>query len=176
VVTCRISCITTCTKLYVHLILVLAMQGAVCSIRQTLQNRLMTTNWGSFRPAKSGNRSSTSGEGSKVKSSRSSFKQGKKPERKAKGKRGGSPGPGEMMSNLTFLIASYIAWSLAADYISSRSAAQKIDFQTFRTEILARNIVDKVHVQKLHTVWCICLPILLHPYAQFEDIARVHSR
>jgi hypothetical protein len=120
------------------------MQVAGCSMRQYVQNRLMSTKWGSFRPKSGGQSSKSSG---KAKRAEGEAGKAKKSGAKAKGgagSNGGNQGPAEIFTNMTYLLATYLIYTFVSEYAFGLNRSENIDFQTFRTEVLARDIVDKV--------------------------------
>ena len=112
------------------------------------------TNWGALKPTgKPGGkpigknhegrgRARPSGVGSE---GRTNVK-GKKGASGAGGGGGGSGGGDDsMVMNLAYIAMAYMAYSFLADmYTDSSGRVEKIDFQTFRNEILAHGVVDKV--------------------------------
>lgn len=112
-----------------------------------MQRRMFKqVNWGSFRPAKPGTKPPLPKSGGKAGSRRpkkgdaaSSSKKGG-----AGGGGGGGPGTNDSFMNFAFITAAYLAWTLFSErYSEGGGRVDKIDFQTFRNEVLARDVVDR---------------------------------
>lgn len=110
-------------------------------------------NWGSFRPGRPGTKPpAPSKSGGRAGSKRPKKAEPKKKGAAGGGGGGGSPGTNDSFMNFAFITAAYLAWTLMSErYSDAGGRVDRIDFQTFRNEVLARDIVDKVRAHK--TPW-----------------------
>ena len=130
--------------------------------------------WGSFRPAgRKGGTPSGKGPGRVEKGKPGAKKAGKRPAGNAGG--GGGGDDDRTALNLAYIVMAYMAYSFLSDmYAGSMGRVEKIDYQTFRNDILARDMVDKVRLLfPLSSVSLCCLaashpqPSLHAPMAYF---------
>jgi hypothetical protein len=110
-----------------------------------MQQRELNMNWGGFKPS--------GREGGKA--AGKAPMPGRTVKKSSKGKAGAAGGGGggggdsggddKTVMNLAYVLMAYMAYSFLSDvYSDGMGRVEKIDYQTFRNDILARDVVDKV--------------------------------
>ena len=114
--------------------------------------RALNMSWGGFKP--SGGKPSKAGTGSGATGKgRSRPAKGASKSSSSKSSSGGGGGSGgnddRTVMNLAYMFLAYMAYTFVADmWTEAQGRQERIDFQTFRNEVLARDVVDKVRGRK----------------------------
>lgn len=103
---------------------------------------LARADWGAFKPA-SGSSKVAKKAGARPKSASGGKSKAKKGTG-GTGSSGGGPGDDGMLSNLSWLLVAYMLFSTFSGFGEISAGVDRIDFQTFRNDVLKRDVVDKV--------------------------------
>jgi hypothetical protein len=148
-----------------------SLRQALRSVAESIRSRSIVHSWGEFKPKNVLERLSK-----RPRRAQAGTKGGKDSQKEPEGSGdggGGSGGPWFDVGQAGLVIIALILYNSLTGGSSSGGRVESIDFQTFRNTVLAKDLVDKVRIQRRH--WPVRVGCAFQPHCAHGNSSHPHA-